>query len=86
MTTNNPPQYLFVRYIDGQWLHDKVAAADLKIWCKTHGVRQIGVTVQEWLRPELLAQPIFDGFAGPMDGDRNIIRYEDWRANQILSS
>jgi hypothetical protein len=78
--------YLFVRYAGAEWSSDRVAASDLKAWCKEHNVIQTGVADAEWLHAELRGRPIFDGFHGPMGDGPAVIRYEDWPASNVLGS
>lgn len=52
---------------------------------QVRGFRQVGaVPAREYLRRELIGQPVFAGVIGPMwDGDA--VRYEAPAANQALS-
>lgn len=63
---------------------------DISAWAKVRGIKQVSVVPPKppqaklWKRQELIGQPVFDQLCGPM-WDGNAVRYEDARANAILS-
>lgn len=74
--------YRIVQNINGTWVQSETT--DLMAWAMVRDVEFTGTNLNRRQRAELQDQPIMKGFLGPMwDGDA--IRYEDRRANDILS-
>jgi len=63
---------------------------DISAFMASVGAQLQGITASPQLRPELQGQPIYDKFAGPCWGGveegESIVRYESWRAYEILST
>jgi hypothetical protein len=73
-----------VEFVNGNWtVIDTTIETILKEQSYTYnGNTEIG----SYLRPELQNQPIFKELAGPMySGKPDTLRYESWKAYDILS-
>jgi hypothetical protein len=82
--------YRFIQYVDGHMIRSDVPEVNLGQWCAVRDIVQTGTLQRNSRlvigpRDELIGQPKFAGFAGPMwDGDA--IRYEDRQSNDALSA
>jgi hypothetical protein len=85
-------KYQLVQKIDGRPLLDgglvssifeeenAIAAFEVR------GFKFKGIAVgHSQLRAELRNQPEFEGLCGPMWGGEGVLRYEDWKAYEVLS-
>ncbi len=89
MKTNETGQAIIVQVINGQWKTTIIPhGVDLIEAMEALGFEKCGTTpIGGVLRPELQGQPRFSTLCGPCwGGEETPVRYENSRANDILST
>ena len=81
-------KYQLVQKIEGLGLVSDVFEAENAIAAfEVRGFKFKGIKAgHSQLRPELRNQAEFDGLCGPMWGGEGVLRYEDWKAYEMLST
>lgn len=77
-----------VQMVEGRLVPSELAIENIIPAMEVRGFKAVGVKRQVGaiaLREEILGQPIFGDLAGPMYDGPGIVRYEDLKANDLLS-